>query len=84
MEKISKIGMIEKTIKVEVVNSEFCAGCPLYSEEMMGNSTVYCDNKKYAVMENYRCEYVDNCRVLLGYLTDDAKAMALLVKEVNS
>ena len=79
-----KIGMIEKKINVEVVDSEFCAGCPLYSEEMIGNTTVYCDNKKYAVIEHYRCEHVDRCRVLLNYLKDDVRAMSLLVREVNS
>ena len=76
--------MIEKTINVEVINSEFCASCPLYSEEMIGKSTLYCDNKKYSVMEHYRCEHLDNCRVLLNYLTDDAHAMGILVREVKS
>ena len=71
MEKISKIGMIEKTINVEVVDSAFCAGCPLYSEEMIGKTTVYYDNQKYCVSEHYRCEHVDNCRVLLGHLKDN-------------
>lgn len=84
MAEILKIGVIEKTINVEVVDPAFCSSCPLYSEEMIGKTTIYCDDVKYGVSEHYRCEHVANCRVLLGHLKDNPKAMAMLVTEVNS
>ena len=83
MQKL-KIGVIEKTIDVEVVDPAFCAKCPLYSEELCGKTSVYCDDTKYHVNDFYRCEHVANCRVLLGHLKDDPDAMAMLVREVHS